>query len=484
MARSQTRSSGLFSGLVLLTVGVLLLLHNYSDLDFGSFFVRWWPLLIIFWGAVKLYERTAGRRFGGGGGAITSGEVLLVIGMLALLGVVVAVEYGHRALGDKFRDLSGDNYSFDLDVAPKTIPARAPVLIHTFRGDVTVRASDDADLRVSAKKNIRTWSETEADRMGKPVRLEIAQNGDGFQVQPAGYDPSNARIGVDLDISVPRKSPVTVKTEKGDVQISDIGAAVSVSDGNGDVEVHTSGGDVSIAMTKGDVKVDDTKGDVRISGKGGEVEVTETSGSVTVEGDFYGPIRADHAMKGVRVNTTRTSLTLASLDGHLEAGSGSLELVDARGNVDLRTRNTEVNVENASGKVYVDNRNAQTTVRFSSTPKDDVQITNSSAGISLTLPGTASFEIQADCRNCDIESEFPSLNATKNESGDSHLSGKSGSGNGPKITLKTSYGNIQLRRNVAAVPAPPHVPAPPSPRVPVVPKVPAPPTVLPPSTEQ
>src|SRR5215470_10356988 len=91
---TRPRSGGLFSGLVLLTAGMLLLLHNYAHLDLQDFLVRWWPLLIIFWVAVKLFERTAGRRLGtGDGGRITGGEILLVLGMLALLGTVIAVEF-------------------------------------------------------------------------------------------------------------------------------------------------------------------------------------------------------------------------------------------------------------------------------------------------------------------------------------------------------------------------------------------------------
>jgi Domain of unknown function (DUF5668)/Putative adhesin len=460
MAHTQTRSSGLFTGLVLISVGVLLLLHTYGHLDLGEFFTRWWPLLIIFWGVVKLYERTVGRRFGGSGGAITGGEVFLVFAMLALLGMVVAVEYTKGKIGDTVPGLSGDNYSFDLDVSPKTIPAKAPVLVRTTAGDVTVRASEDTEIRVSAKKNVRTWTETEASRMAKPVAVEIKQNGNGYEVQPSGFNPSSGRIGVDLDVAVPKQSAVSVKTEKGDVTVSDMGSNVSIVDHSGDADVHSTNGDVTLEMGKGDAKVEDTKGDVKISGKGGEIEVNNASGSLTVSGDFYGPVRADRVSRGVRMNSTRTDLTVSSLSGHLEAGSGNLELVDAGGNVDLRTRDTEVNVENPGGKLNIENRNAETTVRFSSLPKDDVQITNSSAGISLSLPGSSSFEIQADCRNCDIESEFSSLSATKTESGDSHLTGKYGSGKGPKIILKTSYGNIELQRTAATAPVPPKPPAP------------------------
>jgi len=468
MPPAPARSSGLFSGLVLITVGVILLLHFNGHLDLGQFFTRWWPLLIVFWGMVKLYERTAGRRFGGGGGGITGGEVVLVIGMLALLGTVVAVDYTKEKFGEAI-EIPGDNYGFDLDVAPKAIPANAHVLVRTNRGDITVRASDDAQIQVSAKKNVRTWSETEAGRIAKPVTVEISQNGDSYEVHPSGYDQSDARISVDMEVAVPKKSPLVVKTDKGDVMISDLLADVSVADQNGDVEVRGTRGDVSVEMKKGDVKVSGTKGDVKISGKGGEIEVNDAMGSLTVDGDFYGPVRADKVLKGVRMVSARTDLTVSALAGHLEAGSGNLDLIDAPGNVNLRTRDTEISLENPGGKVVIDNRNAQTTVRFSLVPKDDVQITNSSAGISLTIPGSSSFEIVADCRNCDIESEFPGLGVTKSEAGDSHLAGKYGSGKGPKITLKTSYGNIELRRTAMVVP--PKPPAPPAapPREPIPP---------------
>jgi hypothetical protein len=173
----------------------------------------------------------------------------------------------------------------------------------------------------------------------------------------------------------------------------------------------------------------------------------------------------------VRLISGKTDLTLSALSGHMEAGSGNLDIIDAPGNLNVRTRDMEVNVENPGGKVNIDDRNAEISVRYSSVPKDDVTITNSSASIALTLPGSSGFEIQADCRNCDIASEFPGLQASKSPSGDATLVGRLGSGRGPKIVLKTSYGNIALRRTTVAMPPrPPTVPAPPEP--------------IPPSTEQ
>jgi hypothetical protein len=479
MARTQFRSSGLFSGLVLISAGLLLLLHNYGSLSLGRFFSHWWPLLIIFWGAVKLYERTAGRRaFGASGGAITGGEIFLVIGMLALIAIVVAVEHGKNYIDDRMDLETGDTYSFDVEVAPQPAPPGSRVIIHVGRGDVTVRESDDKQVRVSGKKTARAWSESEGTKMAEPVQVVILKNGDAFEIQPKGYDLSDSHLRVDLEVSVPKKSPVSIKTDKGDVNVADVGADLTVTEGNGDIDIHATHGDVSIDIKKGDTKVTDTFGDVKVSGKGGEIEVNNATGSLTVEGDFFGPVRADEIAKGVRLVAGKTDLTLSALSGHMEAGSGNLDLVDAPGNLTLRTRDTEVNVENPGGKVSIDNRNANVSVRFSSAPKEDVQITNSSAEVAVTLPGNSSFEIQADCHNCDIDSEFPALTLTKSASGDSTLSGKVGSAKGPKITIKTSYGNIAVRRSSMDMP----IKVPPIPKLPKLPNMPHEP--LPPPADQ
>jgi len=448
--------------LVLISVGILLLLHNYGHLDLHDFFVRWWPLIIIFWGAVKLYERTAGSRFGSSdGGRVTGNEVGLVVGVVALVAIVALAGRTRDKLGQVV-DV-GDTYTYDIDVTPKKIPANARVVVHNGHGDISVRGSDGQEIRVTAKKTVKSWSETEAERIADRVSVGIEQNGDGYEVRPSGFDLSNSKIGVDLEVAVPKKSVLSVKTDKGDVTVSGISGDVVITDMLGDVDVRGTAGDVNVEMHKGDAKVSSTKGDVKISGKGGEIEVNDTTGSLTVEGEFYGPIRTDKAVKGVRMVSSKTDLTLSALAGHFEVGSGNMDIVDAPGNLSLRTRDAEINVENPGGKVNIDNRNASIGVRFSSAPKEDVQITNSSSEIALTVPGSASFEIVADCRNCEISSEFPGLGASKTESGDSHLAGKYGTGKGPKITLKTSYGNISLRRTSVTLPAPPTPPAPPMP---------------------
>jgi hypothetical protein len=459
MSNGRTPRSSIFPGLVLLSIGTLLLLHNYGGLEIDSVLHHWWPLLLIFWGAIKLYERTAGARSGDPAAArITAGEVLLVLGLLAFLGIVVGADYARSKLPgrDIGIEFNGDSHDFDLDVAPKTVPPNARISIRNGHGDVSVRPSDEGEIRVSGKKTVKAWTDNDAERIAQKAKVQIVQNGDGYEIVTPGFETASSRVAVDLDVVVPKKADLTVRDEKGDVKVSDMAAGVSVTSLNGDIEVRDTAGDVNIDMRRGDAKVSDTKGDLKISGKGGEVNVASAGGGLTLEGEFYGPIRADKISKGVRFISRRTDLTVTQLSGHMELGSGNLEIADAPGNLSLRTNSYDVSVENAGGKVKIDNRNGNVTIRFSSAPKEDIDITNSSAGIDVSLPGSSSFEILADSHSGEINSEFSnaSLKLSGADSGNMHLEGKYGSGRGPKITLKTSYGSISIHKTSGIIPPP------------------------------
>jgi len=164
--------------------------------------------------------------------------------------------------------------------------------------------------------------------------------------------------------------------------------------------------------------------------------------------NFYSSIRADKIAKGVRFISQRSDLTLSQLSGHFEKTSGNLDIADAPGNLTSRTKNNSISLDNVTGKIVLDNTNGSIELRFSNPPKQDISVNNERSSISVSIPSNSSFEIQADCRSCDINSEFTadSLKATRTDKGDSHLEGKYGSARGPKIILRSSYDSIQIRK--------------------------------------
>jgi hypothetical protein len=366
---------------------------------------------------------------------------------VALVGGVIATDQVKEKFGPDMIGWGRDAFSKDLNVAPKRVAAKSRITVRSMHGDVTVRSSDEPEIRVNGKKSVRSWNENEAERKANNVSVEIAENGDSYEVRPTGSNDS--QVSVDLEVVVPKQSALTVRSDKGDISVSDMDSPVTIDGGNGDVEVRNTSGDVSIDMRRGDAKISDTKGNVGVSGSGDSVEVVGATGSFTINGEFVGPVRAEKIAKGVRFVSHRTDLTISQLSGHMEAGSGNLEVVDAPGNLNLTTHEEEVSIENAGGKIKVVNRNGNVEVRFSNPPKEDVEITNASAAITVGLPGSSSFELVADCHSGDVDSEFESdsLRKTLTQSGDSHLEGRYGNGRGPKITLKTTYGSISLHKN-------------------------------------
>src|SRR5258707_14991148 len=119
MANLRRRGSSFFPGLLLLFVGLLLLFHNYRGVSIGEVLGHWWPLILIFWGGIKLYERMAATRSGDPGAAsITSGEVFLVLGLLSFLGIAGAVAYGKENIPWHFREW-GNRFDLDLEIGSK-----------------------------------------------------------------------------------------------------------------------------------------------------------------------------------------------------------------------------------------------------------------------------------------------------------------------------------------------------------------------------
>jgi DUF4097 and DUF4098 domain-containing protein YvlB len=417
-------------------------------LDIGPLLSHWWPLLLIVWGVVKLYERTAGASSGDPGTArLSGGEVFMVLGLLCLIGIVAAADHLRGRLGDA-PEWVGNINSVDLDVAPKSVPPDARIAIRWTRGNITVRTDDIKEIRATGQAKVRSWNDSEAERIGKQAGVEITQNGDGYEIHPSGSGENNSKVALDVEIVVPPKAAVTIRNDRGDIAVSDFKTPVSISSKHGDIEVRDTAADVSIDASGGDITVSDTKGDVKISGRGGEIAVTSATGGLTLNGEFVGPIRADKVAKGVRFVSHRTDLTLTQLSGHLETESGNLNIVDAPGNLALRTNRYDISVENVAGKLKIENRDGNVNVRFSEPPKQDIEISNASAAISLSLPSQSSFEIAADCHSGDIDTEFDAGTLTKSstKSGDSHLEGRYGTARGPKITLKTSYGSISINK--------------------------------------
>jgi DUF4097 and DUF4098 domain-containing protein YvlB len=446
--RKQPRGS-IFTGLLLILLGALVLLHRYyPELGLGHMIRVYWPILIIAWGVAKLIEYFLAREPGDARPPFLSGlEVLLVI----ILGFVFS--------GFVFRDWFRERYpQLRIEIPPlhqtspetkrlppQHLPAGAHVIIDTTRGDIVVHGIDGDELQVSAGESAAGDSESEAQSLLKNADLAIDHSGNAYTIY-ASKSGERGSISADFDVQLPKTASLAAHTSHGDISVSGMGADLDARSDSGDVEVRDAKANVNIGMNSGDARATGVGGNLRITGRANDIEVADAMGDVTLDGTFLGSASVRNAAKTVHYASPRADVTVSQMSGRLTIDSDDVEIAEAVGPVKIMSQNKDVKVENVAGRLDITNSHGDINIELKSAPRADMNIANVSADVDLTLPSQSSFEILAGSRSGDVDSDFqsPSLK-TSNEDGSGQIVGKFGN-DGPRIVINTTYGTIHLHK--------------------------------------
>ena len=109
----------IFWGLILITIGGLLLARNFGyPIPIWSVLARYWPVLIIAWGLVKIVEYFHARRTRDNRPLFSGGEVALLILVILAGSAITTAANVNLNLDTDFGDLdlwdiTGNNYSYD-----------------------------------------------------------------------------------------------------------------------------------------------------------------------------------------------------------------------------------------------------------------------------------------------------------------------------------------------------------------------------------
>jgi Putative adhesin len=433
---------------VLILIGLAFLLHTHFPI--GYLFRTYWPLLLILWGVVKLVETISARRSAEGARPfMTGGEVVLLVLFLLIAGMVSTFDRLHEKFPDMdFGDVWSDRGSPVTDDLPvRKVTPNAPISIKTARGDITIFADREDDMQIVATKTVRAGNDDESRRRGRQIVVNVNAEKNGYDVEPE-INSRASRTRVDFEVHLPKNVNLTLETEHGDIVANDIKGPVTATSQNGSVEIHDTQGNVTATVQSGgDVRVSNITGDVHLMGRGNNVDLSNVQGNAAIDGEFLGSIEVDNVSETMRYASSRTDLTLLHLQGRLEMDSGSLQISDTTGSVKLNTRNRDVEIDNVSGRIDVNDAHGDISVSLKKAPKDEISIGNDSGAVDVSMPSNSSFEISAASKSGEINSDFEAgtLNQTNQEESSS-LTGHVGT-RGPKISINTSYGTISLRKS-------------------------------------
>ncbi len=444
------RPRSYFGPIVLIGLGVVFLLINAGVLSwsrFGWWFARYWPLLIIIWGVMKLVEYYQARREGRPAPGIGGGGIVLLV-FLVMFGMMATkasdVDWTGLSneidLGDDFPIFFGHRYTFNQQI-DQSFPADGSLRVSLDRGDVKLRAGTDDKLHVTVRKTVLAGSASEAEQTNTSMQPVINVSGSEVIISIANYKRGST---MDLEIQVPRKAVADLMTLRGDVEVEGREGNVKAHTSRGDVTVEDVTGNAEIHLRRGSIRARKVTGDVDVEGWVNDSNVSEIGGAVNLHGDFFGTMSVAKVAKTVRFKSSRTDLEMGRLDGDMTMEIGDMRARGVSGNFRLVTRSKDIHLEDVNGEIKVDNSHGDVELSGRTTPTGAVDITNEHGQIRVELPAKGSFQMNARTDHGDIQSDFGEFKV-EDRGRESQATGSVGTG-GPAVRLTNSHGDINIRK--------------------------------------
>ncbi|HEX7961839.1 MAG TPA: DUF4097 family beta strand repeat-containing protein [Terriglobales bacterium] len=443
---------------ILIGLGVLFLLANIGALSKAQlwwWFSTYWPLLLIVLGIVRLAEYIIARNSGGptprfGGGSI----FLLILFIFIGIGATQSRRVNWPAVRDNmgvdadFSPFFGQKYDFEEQQVQEAGKAKS-LQIDNEHGSVKIHPQDERTIKLVVHRHIGAESQDEANKVNSAGKTTFTLEGDTWRIQPSRPEArvhvgfyAGPTVANDLEIWAPRDLVLNVSNSHGDIAVENRAGDVTLTTTHGDIQAQDIKGKASLTTHHGSIRASNITGDVTVNGRLDDTSISQVSGSVTLEGDFFGETRLTKIAKAVHFTSSRTEMQLAKLDGDFQMNPGDLRATSLAGPFTLRTRSTDVHLENVSGDVRIENTHAEVEVH-PATPAGNVEVLNRQGAIHLVLPSNAAFTVDARSNHGDIETDFE---LAKEESGhQTSATGNIGKG-GPRLQLSTDHGVIEIRK--------------------------------------
>ncbi|RPI08490.1 MAG: hypothetical protein EHM65_10260, partial [Acidobacteriales bacterium] len=288
------RRHSLIGPLILVLLGVLFLVHNLHP-EWVSFtlIATYWPFLLIAWGLLRLVEvlywKFSSQPLPAKG--VSGGEWTLIV-FICLIGSGLFLWHENRSrlprvfVGGRGVEIFGETFDYPVAEQRQAVKA-ARILVDNARGNTRIVGADTQEVKVSGRRTVRAYSQSQADEANQKTALNVSTEGDQLVIRATqGPERDEMRISTDLEITVPRGATVHATGRYGDFDILNIDGGVEVTSGNAGVRLQDLGGSVRVDLRRSDiVRALNVKGNVEILGRGQDVELENIAGSATINGN-------------------------------------------------------------------------------------------------------------------------------------------------------------------------------------------------------
>jgi hypothetical protein len=491
----------LLGALLWIGLGTLFLLHNFGIIpDAWSLAARYWPLLLILLGAAKILDYFLRKD----SIAIRAGELIGII-FLVIIGTVVTSIHRNAPLQQIYRDFQFHLYrnappwgfrpwigNPRAYTEEKVYPIKpgTPVYVDTSHGSVSVLTGRDNEISIHLKKSIYA-GETQARNIAGEIQLQTkSEKTVDFSDPPAGawktgktdnawfvirtnrnsLNTKNYRYTTDLEVYVPKNSPVRIKNSFGNIKVADIIGNLALNASQSNITVENCTGEFSIYTrfaesrlmnltgnvrldARGNVHAENIRGDMSINNEFSSMQLSNIEGKVSVTGTS-GNMQMENISKPVEINARGAHINIRKLKDTLKGtvDHGNLDLSEIDADVRLESRYMSVNLRDIRGNVTMDSNSDTIRVEVL---RGNFSLKGNATGVWLNnIQGNADIRttlkdvfiggLEGDCV---VTNEYAGINITaqklfkliqaKNHSGAIHM----------LIPESTSFGIVASARN-------------------------------------
>ncbi|HJS75719.1 MAG TPA: hypothetical protein VJ921_15610, partial [Vicinamibacteria bacterium] len=325
--REGRSGCALLLGVLLILSGVLFLAQNLFAVSLLPLFrqalllfIDYWPVLLVLWGASKIYQRfahPAQARVG------AFEVVLLLFLVLCGLSLGAARRALERVSGEKLEDLIGFSSASFLGAPAHVFPSEAHfeigaasgLAIHNPGGQVRIQGGDGPSIEVSIEKRVRHESADEASAIADKVKLEFDASGPTARLSvalPEGATP----IESDLAVRLPRNLAVSVENRRGRVTALDLQGAVRIETAHEGIEAENLDGGLEATTRHGDIRVRSIAGTVQLVSRGGSVLAENVKGDLRAE-TSHGRLVAEDVAGKATLENRHAPIEAARIGGDL-----------------------------------------------------------------------------------------------------------------------------------------------------------------------
>ncbi|MFD2615677.1 DUF4097 family beta strand repeat-containing protein [Paenibacillus gansuensis] len=401
------------ASLMLITVGAVLLVDRFSEMQYAALLPRLWPAVLIVLGlefiVISLVYRNAGRK------------LRVNVGSLLLAGVISAGVTAYSlspsvswsGIADFFISMStsssmerGNHIDRGLTRIPLT-PQIQKVKLNNPNGKVTLLRGNVEGIEIHTDMWIDQVNKQEAEKIAEGSNIVYGTTGDLLEITAQGQKYS---------IGSKRKPRMNLTVTVPDTAL-----------------------DWSFEMTNGTLTVSGVpvREQLRANHMNGTIFVTDIAAAVELE-TTNGSIHIKNIQGDAELKSTNGNVTVSQVKGNVEAHStnGKLEADAVTGKAELKTTNGKITVNGVTGELAAHTTNGSITAA-SSVIGGDWQLKTTNGGVEASLPENGNFEVDGSTGAGSIATDLP-LQLSKRSIG-----GTIGSGQ-YKVEIRTNHSAIRI----------------------------------------